>query len=142
MMEDGMSLPQIKADMGMGNSGVVAYSDKEGRRVYMAYTPLGNSEWYLMGFVPVEVVNAKSELLMRTTLLLCAAITLAFAMLVAYQMLTYSRHKHKLEQIAYVDPITGGNTIERFYELATELIKRRARPNIPSSTSTWKNSSC
>ena len=86
MMEDGMSLPQIKADMGMGNSGVVAYSDKEGRRVYMAYTPLGNSEWYLMGFVPVEVVNAKSELLMRTTLLLCAAITLAFAMLVAYQM--------------------------------------------------------
>lgn len=123
MMEDGMSLPQIKADMGMGNSGVVAYSDKEGRRVYMAYTPLGNSEWYLMGFVPVEVVNAKSELLMRTTLLLCAAITLAFAMLVAYQMLTYSRHKHKLEQIAYVDPITGGNTIERFYELATELIK-------------------
>ena len=55
--------------MGMGNSGVVDYRDKEGRRVYMAYTPLGNSEWYLMGFVPVEVVNAKSELLMRTTLL-------------------------------------------------------------------------
>lgn len=120
-MEDEASLAKVKSDMAAGRSGVITYS-QDGKRVYMAYTPLGNTEWYLMGFVPVDVVNAKSEMLMRITLLLCAIITLAFAILVAYQMLTYSRHKHKLEQIAYVDPVTGGHTIERFYELAAALL--------------------
>lgn len=126
-MEDGFSLSQIRNDISENKSGAVSYT-QDGRRMYMAYTPLETNEWYLLSFVPVDVVNAKSELLMTITLLLCAAITLAFSILVAYQMIAYSRHKHKLEQIAYVDPITGGNTIERFYEEAASFFTTPGKP--------------
>lgn len=125
-MDDGNSLNTIKADLSAGKTGVISYS-MHGTRMYMTYTPLTTGGWYLLGFVPMEVVNGKSSLLMKITLLLCAGLTLAFAVLVAYQMLTDSRHKNKLEQIAYVDPITGGNTMGRFYEVAGELLKKSGR---------------
>lgn len=126
VMEDGASLAQVKAGIAEGNSGVATYA-QNGARMYMAYTPLESREWYLLAFVPVDVVNAKSELLIKITLLLCAAVTLAFSVLAAYQMLIYSRHKQKLEQIAYVDPVTGGNTIERFYEEADALLQNQGK---------------
>lgn len=126
-MEDEASLVQLKNRMTAGQSGVITYN-QDNTRMYMAYAPLDTKEWYLMTFVPVNVVNAKSELLIRITLLLCAGVTLAFSGLVAYQMWADSRHKRRLEQIAYVDPITGGHTIERFYEVAEVLLSKPGKP--------------
>ena len=119
-MEDN-DIASLKADIAAGKSGATTVT-LNNTRLYMAYTPLETREWYLMGFVPVDVVNAKSGLFLRLTLLLSGAITLAFTSLVAYQIFTDSRHKQRLEQIAYVDPVTGGNTIDRFYEIAGDLL--------------------
>lgn len=121
VMDDGANLGQLKKHISEGISGVMSYTQNN-QAMYMAYTPLETKEWVLLSFVPVEVVNAKSQLLTRITLLLCAAITLIFSMLVAFQMHSYSQHKQKLEHIAYVDPLTGGHTPERFYELAEALL--------------------
>lgn len=121
------SLSAIKADIAADKGNAVTLTIN-GKRFYMAYVPLESREWYLAGFVPVDVVNAKSEFFMRVTLLLSGAITLAFTALVAYQMFMDSRHKRRLEEIAYVDPLTKGNTIERFYEVAAELLSRSGKP--------------
>lgn len=121
------TIAKIKADIASGK-GSAATISINGTRMYASYAPLESREWYLMGFVPVDVVNAKSALFMRLTLLLSAAITVAFTALVAYQMLTDSRHKQRLEQIAYVDPVTGGNTIERFYEVVEEQLSKPGKP--------------
>lgn len=125
-MDESKTLNSIKSDIIAGKTDVASYT-QHGTRMYVTYTPMSTNGWYLLGFVPVEVVNEKSDLLMTITLLLCAGITFAFAMLVAYQMFVDSRHKNKLEQIAYVDPITGGNTMGRFYEVAGELLKKSNR---------------
>lgn len=121
-VEDFADFDVVRHSIADGKQGVITYMENDSRTI-MAYVPLVGNEWYLLGFVPVEVVGAKSELFLSNTLLICGFITLIFSGLVAYLVMTYSRHKRKLEQIAYVDPVTGGNTIDRFYDVASTLLK-------------------
>lgn len=120
-MDAGDSFEQLKDDIANGKSGTIGFT-LNNERNYMAYTPLKAQEWCLLTFVPVSVVSAKSELLMNITLLLCGIVTLSFAALSVFLVTSFYRHKRKLEQIAYVDPVTGGNTIQRFYQLAKIIL--------------------
>ncbi|MEG2513626.1 MAG: diguanylate cyclase, partial [Acetivibrio sp.] len=105
----------LKEDIAAGRSGMVTYT-LNGVRKYMAYAPLASEEWRLLTFVPVAVVNAKSEILLHITLILCSFIMLLFFTLLAFLAGSFYKHKRSLEKIAYVDPVTGGNTIQKFYE--------------------------
>lgn len=116
-MDTDSDLTLLKTDIAAGKSGMAGYT-LDGIHEYMVYTPLAAQEWSLLTFIPASAVNAKSELLMKVTLLLCGFITLAFSGLIGFLIVSFYRHKHNLEQIAYVDPVTHGNTIQRFYELA------------------------
>lgn len=125
--ENGDSFANIKADVSSGGSGLTIF-ELEGKREYMAYYPLKAQEWSLLTFVPVSVVNAQSESLLNMTIMLSGLITLAFAILITFIMSNSYRHGRKLEQIAYVDPVTGGNTIQKFYEQVTALLNKPEPP--------------
>lgn len=99
-----------------------------GEETYMVYTPVAQNNWYLLSFFPVSIVNEKSNLLLRSTLIICAIIAITFAGLAAALAYIFNNHKRKLEQIAFVDDVTNGNTIQRFYALASNLIA--ANPNV------------
>ncbi|MEG1774775.1 MAG: diguanylate cyclase, partial [Oscillospiraceae bacterium] len=120
------TLDEIKAEIANGKSGQVEFVLGDARE-YMTYTPLENQRWSLLMFVPAGVVNTKSTMLLKITLMVCGSITGTFALLIGVLATTFLRNKHRLEQIAYVDPVTGGNTIERFYELARERLDSTGR---------------
>ncbi|MEG1706962.1 MAG: hypothetical protein RR291_05660, partial [Clostridia bacterium] len=82
---------------------------------YLIYTPLAMEGWMLLTFVPVSIVNGKSDILLNTTLLICTAISLSFMLLIAYLFFIFQRNKGKLENIAYIDSVTQGNTSQKFY---------------------------
>ncbi len=93
---------------------------------YMIYTPLVVQEgWYVLTFVPVEVVNARSNALLQFTLFFCGLVTLAFAGLVIVLVYSFGKHKKSLEKMAFVDTVTGGNTIQRFFTLAGVTLDTR-----------------
>ncbi|MEG1268771.1 MAG: EAL domain-containing protein [Oscillospiraceae bacterium] len=115
----------LKADIASGRSGMGIYT-LDGVRKYMAYAPIASREWTLLTFVPVSVVSAKSEHLLHITLLLCGVITLAFGSLLVFLAALFYKHKHLLERIAFVDPITGGNTVQKFYEDAKRQLEKPA----------------
>ncbi|MEG1782061.1 MAG: hypothetical protein RR253_02305, partial [Oscillospiraceae bacterium] len=117
------NLEKIKSDIAQGKSGMGVYT-LDGVKKYMAYTPLASQEWSLVTFVPVSVVSAKSEILLKITVLLCGFITFTFGALLVILASSFYRHKGSLEQIAYVDPITGGNTIQKFYEDAKKRLDK------------------
>ncbi|MEG0074639.1 MAG: EAL domain-containing protein [Eubacterium sp.] len=119
---DKKTIEDIKKEIADGKSGQSEFKKNEAHE-YMMYTPLVGQNWTLLTFVPAEVVNAKSEMLLKITMLLCAFITITFSLLLVALTLVFYRNKCKLENIAYVDPVTGGNTIQRFYELAGELLE-------------------
>lgn len=114
-------LTDVMEELADNASGQIRFN-LDGTEMYMVYTPVAPDNWYLLSFVPVEVVNEKSNLLLKSTLIICGLIAVTFAGLAAALVYIFNNHKRKLEQIAYVDEITGGNTIQRFYELAEELL--------------------
>ncbi|MEG0838446.1 MAG: EAL domain-containing protein [Hydrogenoanaerobacterium sp.] len=117
-----VGLEKVLTDISKGKAGQAELTFS-GVPLYMSYTPLKTQEWYLLTFVPVAVANAKSKLFFNVTLLLCTFITLAFCALLSVIMVTSYRHNRKLQQIAYVDPVTGGNTIQCFYVKAGGLLE-------------------
>lgn len=121
---DGIDASAVSKAIEEGQSGQIEYSLNNFNE-YMTYVPLSNEDWYLLTFVPTNVVNEKSNTLLRITMIICSLITMAFATLFAVLLLTFFRHKRKLEKIAYLDEITGGNTINRFNELANELLTEK-----------------
>lgn len=106
----------IRTDIQAGRAGQAELS-QNGERYYMVYTPVRQESWYLLTFVPTQVVNEKSDMLLETTVILCGVITMIFAGLTLVLIYTFHRNKQRLEQIAYVDEVTGGNTIQKFYEI-------------------------
>ncbi|MEG1870073.1 MAG: EAL domain-containing protein, partial [Oscillospiraceae bacterium] len=121
LINDGKTIEDIKADIAEGRSGQTEFILGQTHE-HMTYTPLSNHKWSLLTFVPVDAVNAKSNMMLNITLLLCGLITVTFSVLIAILILTFLKNKRKLEGIAYVDPVTGGNTIERFYDLSQDLL--------------------
>lgn len=87
-MDAGDSYEKMKSDIAEGKSGTVGFTIN-GVREYMAYTPMAAQEQCLLTIVPVSVVNAKSDILMRMTLILCGFITLSFAVLMILFMRSY-----------------------------------------------------
>lgn len=121
VLDDGETLADVQSGLAANGTGQISFT-LDGVQSYMVYTPIAPEDWYLLTFVPVEVVNQKSDLLLQSTLLICGLIAVTFAALAASLVMLFNRHKRKLEQIAYVDDVTGGNTIQRFYELAGDAL--------------------
>lgn len=126
-IEEGGSIDAMKSAMQDDQAGQVAFS-ANGTRYYAVYTPVDPQSWYLLTFVPSSAVNARSDMLLETTIMLCGLVTLASAGLIAFVLFTTSRNKRRLEHIAYVDDVTGGSTVERFFELANASLSSPSAP--------------
>ncbi len=120
-IDEANGLQIMQDDIANNRTGQIGFT-LDGTHRYVVYTPIQPEDWYLLTFVPVQVVNEKSDMLLSITLILCGVITFAFAALIATLVYIFSKHRRRLEQIAYVDDITGGNTIQRFYILARRLL--------------------
>ena len=120
-LDSGESLAEVEEALAANGSGQICFT-LEGKHLYMVYNPITPEDWFLLTFVPVGVVNQKSDTLLKSTLLICGLITFAFAGLAAALVYLFNNHKRKLEQLAYVDEVTSGHTIQRFYELAEDAL--------------------
>lgn len=126
-LDKGSSIDTMKQDMQADLAGQIGFT-LNGERYYVVYTPINPENWYLMTFVPASVVNARSDTLLQITVLACGLVTLVSAGLIALVLFTSSRNKRRLENLAYVDEVTGGNTIEKFFELAQEALRASNHP--------------
>ncbi|MEG1015190.1 MAG: cache domain-containing protein, partial [Clostridia bacterium] len=61
---DNQTIEQIKADIQAEKDGQVEFVLGKAHE-HMTYTPLGSTKWTLLTFVPVEVVNAKSSIMLK-----------------------------------------------------------------------------
>lgn len=126
-IDDGGSIQRVKYDIQNDISGKLTYW-YENEQKYMVYTPIMPDDWYLLTFVPMSAVNEKTDILLKITLMVCGLITLLFAALVACLAYGFLRNRRDLERIAFVDPVTGGHTIQKFYELAAVALEQPQHP--------------
>lgn len=126
-LDEGVSIEKVKQDISDNYSGEIGFT-LNGVRNYMVYMPISPENWYLFTFVPASAVNEKSDMLLKITLLIGGLITMAFAGLITFVLYISYRNKRKLEQLAYVDEVTGGNTIQKFYQDAEEALRMPDAP--------------
>lgn len=124
-IDNDTSFSKLQKDINENKQGQIGFTTTTGERYYMVYTPINPEDWYLLTFVPANVVNAKSDLLLKITLLMIAAIILVLAMLLIFLGYSFYSNKKKLDKMAYVDEITDGNTIQKFYELTDIFLSNR-----------------
>ena len=120
-LDAGSDIASMKADIEKDKSGQIGFT-LGGVHRYMVYVPLAPEQWYLFTYVPVGAVNEKSDMLLQSTIVMCCLITVIFVILIGMLLLIFHYNKEKLEKIAYVDEVTGGYNLKRFYELAGGML--------------------
>lgn len=105
---------QLKIDISNNKSGFMETNLGNGT-VFSAYTPLpAIHDWYLITSVPTEAISPNGTTVLMLFFLVLCAITFIFTSSIAYFQHYKNQQKLALEQLAFVDPITGGNTFNKF----------------------------
>lgn len=127
-LEQGCSLDVVKADMASGRGGLLyATVDGVGRAMY--YAKLDVEDWYVLSVVPTAVTTAKTAPSIHLAMLINAAIMLLMLALTWVILMMDRRSRRELEQLALMDPVTGGMNRTCF-----ERAARRAIDSAPSGS--------
>ena len=118
---DGGNLDSLKQAMAAGQSASIHYR-LDGVDKFATFTPVGIEDWYLASVLPTDFVYEKSNLFTQLTIIACVAISIIFIALIGGIMVVHQRSKKRLEQAAFVDAVTGGNTGLRFEQLASQAV--------------------
>ncbi|MEG0302810.1 bifunctional diguanylate cyclase/phosphodiesterase [Gordonibacter sp.] len=115
---------QLRNDVAANRAGFME-TTIDGISYFSAYTPIEDiHDWYLITSVASDAVTANSSnvIMLFYAILLIVVATFFIGMMV---FLSYKqRQQRQLESIAFVDPVTGGATFNRFeLDLSDELKK-------------------
>ncbi len=122
----GYSAEKIYADMAQGRSGTFQVT-VEGREKFASYVKLGTEDWYLLSMVPTAVATEGSRRLIQLAVLINALIVGLFLALTVLVLRRNKRSRRTLEEIALVDPVTGGMNRTCFEREAGAAIQRAPR---------------
>jgi len=95
-----------------GESGYVIFYNKVGK--YMYVTPLGINDWFLIDVVPVDFMENTSNYIIYRTYLICGLLAVVCAVIGVVLWREERRKKQKMQDLLYVDELTGGNTLAKF----------------------------
>lgn len=120
-LRDGDDLKTINEKMAAGQSGSFT-SFYGGMERHTIFKPLAINDWYMMTVVPTAVVSAQARQISWYSLMLIAAALLVITLLFMIILIFQDRSKRRLERIAYVDEVTGGNNWLKFKQEATAIL--------------------
>lgn len=100
--------------------------DENGKLVkkYMYYIPLDINDWYLLSTVPTDVLDGKMLSSLAATGILGAIIIAICAIILLILLRNQQRAKDALEQIVYVDKVTGNSSYEKFKLDALSILEK------------------
>ncbi len=81
---------------------------------YLYCYPLAVNDWYLMTVVPVSVVDTQMNVVVRNTIILVVVLAGIFIAMILLLVNQYRKKQSELKTLAYVDPVTGGDTFAKF----------------------------
>ncbi len=102
----------MKADVKANKSGIIQFSLYE--KIYMSYQPLGIDDLYILTVIPKNIIENQYNILMKSTYFLCIGLLVALFIIMMNIIFNEKRKKRLLENITYVDKVTGGYSYEKF----------------------------
>lgn len=113
---------KLEESMEKGESGYIVFKNKVNK--YMYYMPLGVNDWYIMNVVPTSVAEKSVQVVMSMTYALCILMAGLSVLFIWYLVRSEKKKKKTMEEILYVDPLTGGYSYTKFsIEAKMSLVK-------------------
>ena len=115
---------QMLDTMAAGQTGYFEKGIFDGIRL-ISYVPLGLNDWYVFYAVPENMVYVGTR---NIILVACAVILTSIVMFTAFALLirqSNNRNREKLEQIAFIDPVTGKPNYRKFLMDAENILENR-----------------
>lgn len=105
-------IERMKADVEANKSGIIQFNLYE--KMYMSYQPLGIDDLYILTVIPKNIIENQYNILMKSTYFLCIGLSVALFIIMMNIIFNEKRKKRLLENITYVDKVTGGYSYEKF----------------------------
>lgn len=106
------AVEELRLLLNNGETGYVIFYNKVGK--YMYATPLNIKDWFLIDVVPVDFMENTSNYIIHRTYLMCGILAVVCAVIAFLIMNEERRKKQRIQNLLYVDDLTGGNTLARF----------------------------
>lgn len=120
---DDQEIHEMSSDIEKNESGIIEY-ERDGDAQIGAYYELGINDWYVVSTVSKKVISESLDRLVYRTRVSTFIIVSLLLVLVGFILRQNRKNSHKLEMLAYEDPLTGGNNLNRFKSLAREAVKQ------------------
>ena len=114
---------RMVADMQDGLAGAVALGDGP-QAVMVGYIPLSVNDWYVLTVIPADLLQKEIVPLVQENLWLAGAIVIIFGGVMLTVILMRRRYQASLEDMVFVDPLTGGMSETRFRKEAERLLEK------------------
>lgn len=113
---------QIRDDIKHKRSGFMQ-SNNHGVEIFSAYTPIDKiHDWYLITSVPMDAVSQNGNTVINLFYIILIVLVIIFSFSLTYFLWYKNKQREQLEHIAFVDPVTGGNTYTKFLIDAKERL--------------------
>lgn len=87
----------------------------DGKRMFSAYTPIEQvHDWYLISSIDTGAVSPNGAVVVNLFYCILFAVALLFFLSIVYYWYLKRKQQAKLEQIAFVDTVTGGYSYTKF----------------------------
>lgn len=117
-------LEQVRKGLEAGKEGVAEFKN-DGSTFWVIYQPLGINNWFILGIVKEQVVNAAYYSIMGTVALVAAAMII-FVFLIYSMNRMQRKSESRLEKLAYQDPLLEMNNFVRFSMDLKEKLNKEA----------------
>lgn len=116
------AIQQLKEYIENGETGYITFVNR-GVKKFMYCAPVGINDWYMLTVVPAGVVNGQLYSVIFSTVVFALIIILIYSALFIFIIKQQKEKQEELATLAYVDPLTGGNTFAKFQEEYSEITK-------------------
>ncbi len=92
-------------------------------QTFSAYTPVEDlHNWYLISNVPSSTVSSNANIVIQLFYIILIVIVSTFTIGIIYFRYTKNKQQAEITRIAYVDPVTNGDTYNKFSNSVSEIL--------------------
>lgn len=96
----------------------------EGRKVFFAYTPIDQiHDWFLISSIDTRAVSPNANAVVKLFYFVLISVTMIFSLTLFYYGRLKRKKRQELEQVAFIDMVTEGDSYTKFTLHLTEVLK-------------------
>lgn len=116
---------QFIDDISNNRSGIIkANNIYKNNDYYISYAPIDFEDWYIISYIPQSVVNTSRNTVLTYIALMCFFLIGVFILFALYIVTEEKAKKKEIDQILYIDSLTGGSSYAKFcVDAKKQLVK-------------------